>query len=415
MLVETPAPDYDVVVIGGGMVGASFACALSRAFAQSHISILVIESVEPGSSSSQQPEFDARSTALSYGSSRIFERMGLWQQMQDVATPILEIQISDRGHFGSARLSSVEQNVEALGYVIENRDLGGNLHAALVASATVQLLCPADIRKATPTATGMHLQVEAAGTSHSLNTNLLVLADGGKSPICEQLGISQQAEPYQQQALIANIAFELPHGNVAFERFTDTGPLAVLPLPSVDGKQRGSLVWTLRNNQVAEFLALAELELLARLQERFGNRLGQIRHIGKRSCYPLSLSVATEQIRPGLVLLGNVAHTLHPVAGQGLNLALRDAESLVHNLLQARIAGEALGSMAVLQRYLQAQQGDQDMAISFTDFTTRFFSSNQTAKVLARKFGLLAIDLVPALRREFARQAMGLAVNRQEK
>lgn len=415
MLVQTPAPDYDVVVIGGGMVGASFACALSHAFAQSSISILVIESVEPGSSSSQQPEFDARSTALSYGSSQIFERMGLWQQMQDVTTPILEIQISDRGHFGSARLSSVEQNVEALGYVIENRDLGGNLHTALVASTTVQLLCPADIRKATPTATGMHLQVEAAGASHSLNTNLLVLADGGKSPICEQLGISQQAEPYQQQAFIANIAFELPHGNVAFERFTDTGPLAVLPLPSVDGKQRGSLVWTLRNDQVTEFLALADLELLARLQERFGNRLGQIQHIGKRSCYSLSLSVATEQIRPGLVLLGNVAHTLHPVAGQGLNLALRDAESLVHNLLQARIAGEALGSMAVLQRYLQAQQGDQDMAIRFTDFTTRFFSSNQTAKVLARKFGLLAIDLVPALRREFARQAMGLAVNRQEK
>lgn len=414
MLVQTPAPSYDVVVIGGGMVGASFAIALNQAFTQSNISILVVESVEPGSPSPQQPEFDARSTALSYGSSQIFERMGLWQHMRNVATPILEIQISDRGHFGAARLTSVEQGVEALGYVVENRDLGGNLHAALVESTNVQLLCPAEICKATPTATGMILQVEVAGASHSLSTDLLVLADGGKSPICEQLGILQQAEPYQQQALIANIAVELPHENVAFERFTDTGPLAVLPLAAVDGEQRGALVWTLGNDQVSEYLALSEAELLARLQERFGHRLGRIKQIGRRSCYPLSLSVATEQIRPGLVLLGNVAHTLHPVAGQGLNLALRDAESLVQTLLQARSADEALGSMAVLQRYVQAQQGDQEMAIRFTDFTTRFFSSNKTAKVFARKFGLLAIDLVPALRREFARQAMGLTAKTGE-
>lgn len=394
------------------MVGASFACALGHALSHSNQSILVVESVEQHAPTSLQPSFDARSTALSYGSSKIFSAMGLWEKLRDSVTPILEIQISDKGRFGSAKITSAEQGVDALGYVVENQDLGVCLNAALNTSSTIQLLRPAEIQNAIPTTDGMSLQIVTAGQICTLTSKLLVLADGGKSPICKQLGITHRDEPYQQQALIANIAFELPHQNIAFERFTDSGPLAVLPLAAIDGLHRGSLVWTLRNDQVPEFLDLPEPELKERLQERFGKRLGQIQHIGRRYCYPLSLSVATEQIRPGLVLLGNVAHTLHPVAGQGLNLALRDAQTLVDTLLQANITGEAFGSMLVLQRYLQAQSADQDRAIVFTDYATRLFSSNQSARVLLRKFGLLAIDLIPALRHEFARQAMGQVVNR---
>ena len=379
------------------MVGASFACALSHGLTAADISILVVESIAPSTSPGKSPSFDARSTALSLGSSQIYSRMGLWQHLQGVATAIHEIQISDKGRFGSARITSVEQQVEALGYVIENHEIGNCLNAELDNSAGVQFLCPAAITAITPNTTGMSLQIDMAGKPHALSAKLVVLADGGNSPICEKLGISHRRESYEQQALIANIAFEQPHKNIAFERFTDCGPLAVLPLADNNERHRGALVWTLRDDQVAEHLAASETELRARLQERFGNRLGQIQHIGERFCYPLSLSIATEQARPGLVLLGNVAHTLHPVAGQGLNLALRDAQTLVQILVEANGTTAMLGSMPVLQRYLQAQQADQDRAVNFTDYTTRLFSSNNSGKILARKFGLLAIDLVPSL------------------
>ena len=411
MQIQTPAQAYDVVIIGGGLVGASFACALGKAFSDTKRSILVVESTDQHGPESMQSSFDARSTALSYGSSKIFDSMGLWQGIENAVTPILEIQVSDKGRFGSVKITSAEQHVDALGYVIENRDLGVCLNAAMNESSIVQILRSALIQQAATTEHGMLLQITAGGKTHAVETKLLVLADGGKSPVCKALGIFHREEQYEQQALIANIAVEIPHRNIAFERFTDSGPLAVLPLAETDNQHRCSLVWTLRNDQVSEYLSLSDPEIKGRLQQTFGNRLGQILQFGKRYCYPLSLMVATEQIRPGLVLLGNVAHTLHPVAGQGLNLALRDTKSLVETLLHANGTGEDLGSIQVLQRYLHKQQADQNRAISFTDITTRIFSSNSAGKVLLRKFGLLGIDLIPALRREFANQAMGLNSN----
>jgi len=395
------------------MVGASFACALRHALTDVDVSILVIESFSPTSAKISSPSFDARSTALSYGTSQIYSNIGLWQQLSSSATPIKEIQISDKGRFGSARITSEEQSVEALGFVIENQALGQCLNSELDESDELQFLCPAAIKKITPEANGMSLELEVESQQYVLSAKLVVLADGGKSPICEQLGITRDITSYEQQALIANVAFEKPHHNIAFERFTDTGPLAVLPLASVEGQNRCSLVWTLNTQQVDEYQSLSEDELRARLQERFGNKLGRVLHIGERFCYPLSLAIAKEQIRPGLVLLGNVAHTLHPVAGQGLNLAMRDVEMLVTTLRTALREGKSPGSMQVLQHYLQVQQADQDRAIGFTDYATKLFSSNNSAKVLARKFGLLSIDLVPALRRELAKHAMGLAARRQ--
>lgn len=393
------------------MVGASFAIALGKAFSESNKTILVVESTDQHASEAMQSSFDARSTALSYGSSKIFSSMGLWQEMARSVTPILEIQVSDKGRFGSVKITSAEQHVDALGYVIENRDLGDCLNAAINGSSIVQILRSASIQLAAHSEHGMSLQITSGGNSHALETRLLILADGGKSPVCKTLGISHREEQYDQQALIANIAVEMPHRNIAFERFTDSGPLAVLPLAENGNQYRCSLVWTLRNDQVGEYLALSDSEIMSRLQKSFGNRLGKIQQFGKRYCNSLGLMVATEQIRPGLVLLGNVAHTLHPVAGQGLNLALRDAEALVETLLQASVKGEHLGSIQVLQRYLHKQQADQNRTINFTDITTRMFSSNSAGKVLLRKFGLLGIDLIPALRREFSNLAMGISSN----
>ncbi|NQV71178.1 MAG: 2-octaprenyl-6-methoxyphenyl hydroxylase [Pseudohongiella sp.] len=408
MRIQQPQDNYDLVVVGGGMVGASFACAIDHAIDKENFSILVVEAIAASSSISEQLSFDARSTALSFGSSRIFDNMGLWEQLADVVTAIKEIHVSDRGRLGSSHLHHAEHGVDALGYVIENKALGVVLNSAMESSHSIQLLCPASILTIKPDAAGMALQIESGSESYSVNASLVVLADGGKSPICSQLGIDRTVEQYSQHALIANIAFEKPHNNIAFERFTDTGPLAVLPLESIDQCNRGSLVWTLTTEQSAEFAAMSEDELLPRLQQRFGNRLGRLQQLGERFIYPLSLSVAKEQIRPGLVLLGNVAHTLHPVAGQGLNLALRDTQVLVSVLQKAFSQARSLGEMSVLQEYLEQQEMDQAQTINFTHYITQLFSSNSTAKTWLRKFGLLSIDLIPSIRKSFAERAMGL-------
>ncbi len=245
-------------------------------------------------------------------------------------------------------------------------------------------------------------------THREVSASLVVLADGGRSPLTQQLGIESALTHYGQSAIIANIAFAQPHAHVAYERFTDTGPLAVLPLATQEQQPRGALVWTVGSDEAAAHMALTDAAFLETLQRRFGHRLGQLTRVGTRSVYPLTLSVAREQIRPGLVLLGNVAHTLHPVAGQGLNLALRDAAALAAILAQAAEEKEALGSMAVLQRYEQQQQQDQSATILFSHAMTQLFSSTHPVLVWARKFGLLSIDLLPPLKRTLARQAMGL-------
>lgn len=390
------------------MVGASFCCALEEALGENSLSILLIEAIPPNASSAKQSSFDARSTALSFGTRKFFESIDLWQELGDAVSAIREIQVSDRGRLGSVEINADEQNVEALGYVVENKLLGKVLNVKLNESDKINLLCPALVSSVKATEKGMQLSLKHGDVVSIVDASLVVLADGGKSPVCEQLGIAQSVERYDQHALIANIVLEKPHQHIAFERFTDTGPLAVLPLQSIDGKNRGSLVWTLSVEQAAQYSELNEEELLPLLQERFGYKLGKILEIGETFVYPLSLSIAKEQVRPGLALLGNVAHTLHPVAGQGLNLALRDARALVDVLISAREHGLALGEMNVLLEYVAGQQADQAITTQFTHNITKLFSSNNEAKIWLRKFGLVAIELLPSVRRSLAERAMGL-------
>lgn len=391
------------------MVGASFSCALAATANDETLSILVIEALSADKGLAEQSSFDARSTALSFGSKKLLDKIGLWQRLDETVTAINEIHVSDKGRLGSVKLNREEQGVDALGYVVENQTLGRILNAAMEDSSIVSLLRPASVTSIHATENGMNLQVVCGEQKVLVDTSLLVLADGGKSPLCKKLGIERTVVGYGQHALIANIVFEKPHNNVAFERFTDTGPLAVLPLPSIDGNNRGSLVWTLTEDQAAEFRDSNQQVLLKELQKCFGYRLGQIQSIGKRFVYPLNLSLAKEQVRPGIVLLGNVAHTLHPVAGQGLNLALRDAEALVDVLCAAKQQARPPGQMDVLLDYVRRQESDQAQTANFTHFITQLFSSNNEAKVWIRKFGLLAIDIVPIVRRGFARRAMGIS------
>ncbi|MFR0673998.1 2-octaprenyl-6-methoxyphenyl hydroxylase [Enterobacterales bacterium AW_CKDN230030176-1A_HGKHYDSX7] len=386
---------FSLAIIGGGLVGASLAVALQAGAKARGWSIVLIEPFAPGDS--YQPSYDARSSALSFGTRQIYDRLGLWQTIRHRAEPIRQIQVSDRGRFGSTRLDALEEGVPALGYVVENAWLGQSLWKALDPEV-VSWRCPAEVTRMSALEGGYRLQLN--DDTH-LDCDLAVLADGGRSTLREQLGIHVHHRPYDQSALIANITPGEAHGGQAFERFTEHGPMALLPLPD----NRCALVWTRAGNDTARLLEVDDRAFLDELQGVFGYRLGRLRQVGARHVYPLALVESDEQVRPHLVVLGNAAHSLHPIAGQGFNLSLRDVQVLAEALLAGP---EVPGDLATLQGYRQRQTQDQALTIGFSDQVTRLFGTNQPLLATGRNLGLLALDLLPPAKRWFARQAMGL-------
>lgn len=386
-----------LAIIGGGLVGASLALALQQGARQRGWQIYLIEPFAPGEE--YQPSYDARSTALSYGTRLIYQRLGLWQQIAERAEPILQIHVSDSGRPGAARLDARSERVPALGYVVENAWIGHCLWQALD-EQVVTRHCPAEIERLQAHAGGYRLTFTSG---RSLDCDLAVLADGGRSGLREQLGIDLAREPYGQTALIANITPGKPHAGQAFERFTDQGPMAMLPLR----ENRCALVWTRPEQDANRLATLNEADFLAELQQAFGYRLGALQQVGARHLYPLALIEAREQVRAGLVVLGNAAHSLHPIAGQGYNLSLRDTQALAETLLDSEAP---LGDLAVLQRYQRRQRFDQRMTIGFSDQLTRLFGDSGALITAGRNLGLVGLDLAPPAKRWFARQAMGLGV-----
>ncbi|MCQ2033006.1 2-octaprenyl-6-methoxyphenyl hydroxylase [Stutzerimonas kunmingensis] len=384
-----------LAIIGGGLVGASLALALQDGARARGWCIHLIEPFEPGHE--YQPSYDARSTALSYGTRLIYQRLGLWEHIAERAEPILRIHVSERGSFGAARLDSANEGVEALGYVVENAWIGHCLWQALDDQVVVRH-CPAEVERLEPIATGYRLSFT---DGQQLQCDLTVLADGGRSGLREQLGIQVSRRPYGQTALIANITPGKPHGGLAFERFTEDGPMALLPLQD----DRCALVWTRSQVDAARLAQAHEAAFLAELQEAFGYRLGALQQVGARHLYPLTLIEAEEQVRSGLVVLGNAAHSLHPIAGQGYNLSLRDVDALSVALLRS---DAALGDLAMLQEYARRQRFDQRVTVGFSDQVTRLFGDSGRLVAAGRNLGLLGLDLMPAAKRWFARQAMGL-------
>ncbi len=384
-----------LAIIGGGLVGASLALALQDGARARGWCIHLIEPFEPGHE--YQPSYDARSTALSYGTRLIYQRLGLWEHIAERAAPILRIHVSERGSFGAARLDCTREGVEALGYVVENAWIGHCLWQALDDQVVIRH-CPAEVERLEPGATGYRLSFT---DGQQLECDLTVLADGGRSGLREQLGIQVSRRPYGQTALIANITPGKPHGGLAFERFTEDGPMALLPLQD----DRCALVWTRSQVDAARLAQAHEAVFLGELQEAFGYRLGALQQVGARHLYPLTLIEAEEQVRSGLVVLGNAAHSLHPIAGQGYNLSLRDVEALSVALLRS---DAALGDLAVLQEYARRQRFDQRVTVGFSDQVTRLFGDSGRLVAAGRNLGLLGLDLMPAAKRWFARQAMGL-------
>ncbi|NQD93231.1 2-octaprenyl-6-methoxyphenyl hydroxylase [Pseudomonas sp. CrR25] len=390
----------DLAIIGGGLVGASLALALQGEAKARGWKICLIEPFAPGAG--YQPSYDARSTALSYGSRLIYQRLGIWPAIGQRAEPILQIHVSDRGRFGAARLQAMEEGVPALGYVVENAWIGQCLWQALDAEV-VSWRCPAEVSRLQALDAGYRLFLN---DDSQLDCALAILADGGRSGLREQLGIGVAQRSYGQTALIANISPLEAHRGQAFERFTEDGPMALLPLAD----NRCALVWTRASDDAERLLRLDDRAFLDELQQAFGYRLGALRQVGARHLYPLALVEAQEQVRPHLAVLGNAAHSLHPIAGQGFNLSLRDTLALAESLLASRAP---LGDFATLQAYLQRQQGDQQLTVAFSDRVTRLFSTGDPLLATGRNLGLLGLDLLPPAKRWFARQAMGLGTRPQ--
>jgi len=393
--VNKSATDCDVLIIGGGLVGASLACALQN----SGQSVQIVEAHPL--ESEVQPSYDDRTVALSWGSRCIFEGMGVWQAMAERIEPIKTIHISDKGHFGATRLRHDEEHVEALGYVAENRVLGEVLYQQLQQDSKLQLHCPAELESLAQNDDAVVAKIKQDGKQYSITARLLVAADGVVSHVRDLLHIGSSVQDYGQSAVIANVTPGIKHNNIAYERFTDKGPIAFLPMTH----NRCSVVWTVPTREATELLQLDDAAFLQLLQQRFGFRLGQLQKVGKRHVYPLRLVETTQVVRKRVVIVGNAAHTIHPVAGQGFNLALRDIAILKDLIATAEDPGDS----QLLQAYVEQRQDDARRVYRFTDSLVKIFSNNNAPLGHLRAAGLVAVGLIPPLRHQLARQSMGLS------
>jgi len=420
--------DYDVIIAGGGMVGAS----LAHALAGGGLRVAVVEPVPLAADS--QPSYDDRAIALAYGTRRILEGLGVWPALVPHAEPIRRVHVSDRGGLGFTHLDARDECAEALGYVVTARDLGNALLAPLTRTTgggsgfspterragdagltpaasrmeRADLHCPARVADFVVETDRVRVMVEsgeAPSTARSIAARLLVAADGGRSAIRERLGVAQRHHAYGHHAVIANLTPSLPHEGVAYERFMETGPLALLPMTG----NRCGLVWTARDADLADVLALDDRAFLAALQERFGFRLGRFVAVGRRSHYPLELRLAETQVLDRVAIIGNAAHTVHPIAGQGFNLGIRDVAMLADVLIEAHRSGRDLGSLTVLRDYETARRRDQRTVALATDALARLFVNPLGPLRLARNVGMTLLDVLPPARHLLARVGMGLA------
>lgn len=405
----TQTLEFDIAIVGGGMVGTSLASLLAAS--QPHLSIVLLESQPFARADEQhfQPSFDARSTALSYGTANILRELGLWEKLQQHITPIAQVHVSDRGHFLGGVIDAKANDLDAVGYVVENAWLGNVLLGHVQAQKNIQCMAPATVTALQPQQDGALLSVNTDAQDFLIKTSLAVIADGGDSPLRSALGIDTDVRAYGQTAIITNVEFSEAHNGVAYERFTADGPVALLPLGESVSANQSALVWTLPAAQADDIVALSDDEFLVQLQQRFGFRVGYFQRVAKRFSYPLQLVLAKEQIRSHVVLLGNAAHFLHPVAGQGFNLALRDCVCLVETLREAIVQNKSPGDLAVLQQYLHKQQLDQQITIEFSDKLVRLFSSDSLPFIAARHLGLLSLESIPLIKQQLIAQTMGTA------
>jgi len=395
----TPAPaellEVDVAIVGGGLVGASLAAGL----AGTRRRLLLVESVPFASDT--HPSFDERTTALGNASRRILEGLGVWPAVAAEAAAIRSIHVSEAGRFGFARLRAAEQGIDAFGHVVANRSLGAALWQRLAAAPNLLLEVPGRVEDLTVSAEVVRFTaVSDSGARRQVAARLVVGADGAQSQIRAAAGIAAEVEDYGQVAVVATVLAEGAPADCAYERFTAAGPLAVLPMPG----GRLAVIWACRPERAQQLLALSEPAYLAQLQGEFGWRAGRFARAGRRGAYPLKLTRATTTTAQRVVLIGNAAQALHPVAGQGFNLGLRDAAMLAEVIAAA--PGDA-GAPQLLRRFEGWRARDRAAVVRFTDSLVRLFADRRPGVALLRNLGLLLFDLTPPAKGALARVASG--------
>ncbi len=446
---ENSNQHFDVIISGGGLSGSLMALSLSQLTKADGnlLSIAIIEALPFNQTKSvdESSLFDERVLALSHGSAKYLAKLGAWQYLKDDASAIIDIDISDRGHFAKARLTAKEYRVNALGYVIDmaligkaqlkalsdntvTRNVVTNTAASNSASKNTSLkknihwFSPDSIADVTwlgsdkdKAATGNAPLVVTLNSGKILSASLLLGCDGAQSPVRKLAKIEVTCGDYQQVALIANVSTSIAHQQKAFERFTEFGPIAMLPLKplkvktksAATGASRCSLVWTMTPSQAEEITALSDDDFKVELERAFGSYLGAITHVGKRDVYPLVLLQAQQQTYHRMALLGNASHTIHPIAGQGFNLGLRDVEVMANLIRNALSAGQDIGNFALLHEYQLNRTKDQQQVIQLTDSLVTLFANDLPPLVVGRNIGLQALNMMSPLKDALVKKTMG--------
>jgi len=375
-----------IIIVGGGPVGATLALLLAK----QGLSVTVLEARSLGAAHSE-----SRALALSFGSRRILEKLGLWGALSTQATPINSIHVSQKGSFGRTQLHAGDYHQEALGYVLSYGVLSAALDRAIADAKSVNFIFEAsassivyDVSQATVTYTH-------GGLAHSISSPLVVLADGGRT-LDELTGLSRETKEYGHDALVTKVRAELPHHNVAYERFTANGPIALLPN---GGEFDFSLVWTGEKSFITSILSLSDADFLEKFHQQFGDRVGDFLSVEKRLSFPLKMA----QLKPDaqqskhLVVIGNAAQTMHPVAGQGFNVGLRDAESLAQYIASA--SADELGSAYMLASYQASRKSDTKGGLFFTDFLVNLFSNDLVGISALRGASLGVFDVIKPVKK----------------
>jgi len=401
-----PINVVDVAIVGGAMAGATLALGLKKLAKdlQRPLKIALIEAHRPDDN---HPGFDARSIAVAHGSIFELNRLGIWPKIAHLGTSIENIHISDRGHCGMTELNADDFYLKHLGQVIELEPVGKVLFKQ-IADTDIELYCPAKLASVEAQADAQLLTLDD-GTQ--LSASLLVAADGANSKVRQAFKQPLEQVDFSQVAVIANVETDSAHEQWAYERFTDSGPLAILPMAKSKGVNRVSLVWALKPADAERLMSVPKAEFLTELQQAFGYRAGQFTGVGERHSYPLLLSHMPRPIYHRSVFIGNAAQTLHPIAGQGFNLGLRDLVSLIEVLkrtLESDTSDELdLGSAQVTHQYLQSREADRSATMTNIEFLVRGFSNDYWPLVAGRSLALRLLSWLPPLKTPIARSAMG--------
>ncbi|UUS61641.1 MULTISPECIES: 2-octaprenyl-6-methoxyphenyl hydroxylase [unclassified Acinetobacter] len=397
----------EVIIVGGGMVGLSLALMLAKA----KIGVKLLEAIkypnyDDANLAPYHSSFDARNSALSRRTVQIYQELGLWDALQEHATPILEVNITEQGSFGKARLKAEQEKVESFGQVIENAWLGRVLLTEVKKQPLIELIDGVQVTSLTQDADFAYIEAQRAEEQLKLQSKIVIAADGRDSFCRKALGVGASEHDYDQVAIVTTVQTSKPHAHVGFERFSPLGPLALLPLP---GEYRRSVVWPVPKGTEGEWMGDEnDQHFLDALQETYGDRAGKFQKTGKRFSFPLSQVLAEKQAVGRVVLMGNAAHTIHPVAGQGFNLCMRDAYVLHRYLTEQSTQGADLGDAAMLLDYEKSRLTDQQRVIKFCDSVVRGFSNQNPILKLIRNTGLVAFDTIPGIKPLVANYAMGL-------